>query len=131
MSEVCCCGLFVSLLSLAIVLRSNPMIVTALDKNAINMAFLDYCGREIDEYQFCYSFFNILKQKKIPKFSSVNKINTVMYQAYPPALKVFTLVEDMFIAQCHPVISIVKLRPNRALLSVAYQRVCGHAVVFP
>ncbi len=79
MSGVCyCCGLFVSSSSLIVVLRSDPVVVAALDKDAINMAFLDHCGREIDEYRFCYSCFNILKQKKVPKFSSVNKVNVVM-----------------------------------------------------
>ncbi len=131
MSRVCCCcGLFVSSLSSVVVLRSDPMVVVALDEDAINMAFLDHYGREIDEYQFCYLCFNILKQKKVPKFSSVNKINVVMCQDYLPALEVLTLVEEMLIAQCHPVMSILKLRPNGALLLVAYQYVCGHAVVF-
>ncbi len=132
MSEVCCCyRLFVSSLSSVVVLRFDPIVVAALDKNAINMAFLDHCGREIDEYRFCYSCFNILKQKKVPKFSSVNKVNVVMCQDYPPTLKALTLIEEMLIAQCHLVISILKLRPNGASSSVAYQCVRGHAVVFP
>ncbi len=131
MSGVCyCCGLFISSLSSVVVLRSDPVVVAALDKDAINMAFLDHCGREIDEYRFCYSCFNILKQKKVPKFSSVNKVNVVMCQDYPPALEALTLVEEMLIARYHPVMSILKLRPNGASSSVAYQRVRGHAVVF-
>ncbi len=79
MSRVCCCcRLFISSLSSVVVLLSNPVVVAALDKDAINMAFLDYCGREIDEYRFCYSYFYILKQKKVLKFSSVNKANIVI-----------------------------------------------------
>ncbi len=107
------------------------MIMTTLDKDAINMAFLDYCSRKIDKYRFCYSCFNILKQKKVPKFSSVNKVNIVMCQDYPPALEALTLVEEMLIARCHLVMSILKRRPNGALSSVAYQRICGYVVVFP
>ncbi len=116
----CCCGLFVSSSSSVVVLRSDPVVVAALNKEAINMAFLDHYGREIDEYRFCYSYFNIFKQKKVPKFSSVNKENVVMCQDYPPALEALTLVEVMLIARCHSVMSILKLRPNGALSSVAY-----------
>lgn len=39
-----CYCLFVSSLSLAIILTSDHMIVIALNKNAINKAYLDYCG---------------------------------------------------------------------------------------
>ncbi len=131
MSGVCCYyGLFVSLLSSVVVLRFDYVIVTALHKDAIYMAFLNYCGREIDEYRFCYLCFHILKQKKVLKFSSINNINVVMCQDYPPALEVLTLVEEILIARCYPVISILKLRPNGVLLSVAYQHICSHSVVF-
>ncbi len=131
MSEVCCyCRLFVSSSSSVVILRSNPVVVAALDKDVINMAFFNHCGREIDEYWFCYLYFNILKQKKVPKFFSVNKINVVMCQDYPPTLEAFTLVEEILIAQCHPVMSILKLRPNGALSLITYQRVRGHAIVF-
>ncbi len=112
------CKLFISSLTLVVILRSNPVVVTALDKNAINMAFLNHCGREIDEYRFCYLCFNILKQKKVPKFFSVNKVNIVICQDYPPALEALILVEKMLIARCHPVISILKLWINGALSSV-------------
>ncbi len=105
----CCCRLFVSLSSLVIVLRSEPIIVTALDNDTIIMAFFDYYSQEIDEYQFYYLCFNILKQKKVPKFSFVNKVNIVICQNYPPALEAFTLVKKMLITWYYLVISILKL----------------------
>ncbi len=55
----CYYGLFFSSLLLVVVLRSDPVVVIALDKNAIKMAFLNHSSWEIDEYQFCYSCFNI------------------------------------------------------------------------
>ncbi len=85
------------------------MVVAALDKDIINMAFLNYCGWEIDEYEFYYLCFNILKQKKVLKFSSVNKVNIVMCQDYPPALEALTLVKEMLIARYHLVMLILKL----------------------
>ena len=112
--------LFLSSLSSIVVLRFDPVVIAALDKDAINMAFLNHCGREINEYRFCYLCFNMLKQKKVSKFSSINKINVITCQDYLLALKGLTLVEEMLIAQYYLVMSILKLRPNGALLSVAY-----------
>ncbi len=105
----CCCRLFVSSSTSIVVLRSDSVVMAALDKDAINIAFLDHCGWEIDEYRFCYSCFNILKQKKVPKFFSVNKINVIIYQDYPPALEALTLVEEMLIAQYYLIMSILKV----------------------
>ncbi len=83
--------------------------MTTLDKNTINMAFLNHYGRKIDKYRFCYLYFDILKQKKVLKFSFVNKVNVVISQDYLPALETLTLVEEMLIIQYHLVISILKL----------------------
>ncbi len=99
MSRVCCyCRLFVSSLSLTIVLRSDPMVAAVLEKKVNDIAFLYHCGQEIDEYRFCYSYFNILKQNNFLKFSSINKINVVICQYYPPILETLTLVQEMLIA---------------------------------
>ena len=62
MNRVCYyCRLFISLLLLVVVLRSNPMVIVALDKDVINKAFLNHCSQEIDKYRFCYLCFNMLK----------------------------------------------------------------------
>ncbi len=79
MSRICyCCGLFIILLLFIIVLKSDPKVVTTLDKDKINMTFFDYYSREINEYWFCYSYFYILKKKKVLKFYSINKVNIVI-----------------------------------------------------
>ena len=127
----CCCEFFVWPLSSAVVLKSDPVVVAALKNQVINLTYLDHCGQKIDEYYFCLLCHYSMKQKKVSKFSSLNKVNVVMCQNYPPVLETLTLVEEMLIARCHPVMSILKLRPNGASSSVAYQRVRGHAVVFP
>ena len=105
--------------------------MAALKNQVINSTCLDYCDQEIDEYCFCFPCHYSMKQKKIPKFSSLNKVNIIMCQNYPSVLETLTLVEEMLITQCHLVISIFKLCPNGALLLVAYQRIFSHAVVFP
>ena len=121
MNGVCCyCGLFVWPLSLAVVLKSDPVIMAALKNQIINLTCLNHCGQDIDEYRFCRLCHYSMKLKKVPKFSSINKVNIVICQNYPPILETLTLVEEILIAQCHPVISILKLCPNRTLSSVAY-----------
>ncbi len=54
-----------------------------------------------------------------------------MYQDNPSTLEVLTLVEEMLTAQYYPIISILKLWPNGALLLVVYQHIRSHTVVFP
>lgn len=71
----------------------------------------------------------MMKQKKVPKFSSINKINLVICQDNPPILKTLTLIEKILIAWYYLVMSILKLRSNWASLLVAYQYVCGCIIV--
>ena len=131
MSKICYCyRLFINSLLLVFILRSDPVVAIVLDKNVINIAFLNYYSWEIDKYWFCYLCFNILKQEKAPKFSFVKKVNVIICQDYLPILKVFTLVKKILIAQCYPVMLTFKLRPNRALLLITYQYVHNHIVVF-
>ena len=125
------CGLFVWLLLLAVVLKSDLVIIAALKNQVINLTCLNHCDQEIDEYCFCFPCYQLIKQKKIPKFSSLNKVNVIICQDYPLVLETLTLIEEILIAQCHLVMSILKLHPNGALLSIAYQRIRGYAVVFP
>ena len=101
--------LFVSLLSSVIILRSDLMVMVALDNDVINMVFLNHCGRDINEYWFCYLCFYMLKQKKVSKFFFVNKVNVILCQDYPPTLEALTLVREMLIAQYHPIMSILKI----------------------
>lgn len=110
MNNVCCYyGLFVQSLPLAVILRSDPVIVAALNNHVINLACLDYYDQKIDKYRFSFPCFHLMKQKKVRKFSSLNKINVVICQDYPPVLKTFTLVEEMLITWCHLVMLIFKL----------------------
>lgn len=90
----CCYGVFVYLLLLSIVLRFESIVVTVLDKDVINMAFLNYYGQKIDKYWFCYLCFDMVKQKKVPKFSFINKIKVIICQDYLFILEALILVEE-------------------------------------
>ena len=126
----CCCGFFVWPSLSAVILKFDPVVVAALKNQVINLTCLNHCGQEIDEYCFCLPCHYLMKQKKVSKFSSLNKINIVICQNYPPILETLIPVEEILIAQCHLVMSILKFRPNGALSSVAYQCVYSHAIVF-
>lgn len=79
----------------------------AIDKYVINMIFLDYCSRDINEYRFHYLYMSLVKQKKFPKFFSKNKVYIIMCQNYLLILERITLVKQMLIVQCHPIMSII------------------------
>lgn len=114
------CGLFIQPLSWAVVLKSDLVVVTALKNQVFHLNCFSHCGEEIDKYCFCFPCYCLIKQKKDPKFSFLNKVNVIIYQDYPPILETLTLIEEILIAWYHLVMSILKLCLNRALWSVAY-----------
>lgn len=109
-NSVCCyCGLFVWPLSLAIVLKSDPIFIAALNNHIMNLVYLDYYDQKVDKYCFCFLCYHLMKQKKVSKFSSSNKVNVVICQDYPLVFETFILVKEILIAWCHLVIPILKL----------------------
>ena len=50
-------------------------------------------------------------------------------QNYPLALENLSIVEDAVIAKAHPVVTILKLRPNNRFNPVSYRGIRGHAVI--
>lgn len=102
-------GYFIWFLLLTIILKSNFIIIIALNNHIINLTYFNYCGQKIDKYCFCLSCYYPIKQKKAPKFFFLNKGNILTCQDYFLILEIFTLVKEIFIAQCYLVILILKL----------------------
>jgi uncharacterized protein DUF6570 len=92
---------------------------------------LDVCGRHDDVWQFCSPCRSALREGKVPKLSAKNSINVTMCQHYPSALEGLTSVEESLIAKCHPVGTILKLRPGGRSSPVAYNALRGHMIVIP
>jgi hypothetical protein len=67
----------------------------------------------------------------IPKFSAANSVNVTLCQNYPATLKDLTVVEECLIARCHPVGTILKLRPGGRHAPVNYYGLKGHIIVLP
>lgn len=57
----CCCKLFDWLSLLAIILRSNPVVIAVLKNHVINLACVNYCGQNIDQYYFCLLYYHLIK----------------------------------------------------------------------
>src|SRR5436190_4665185 len=92
---------------------------------------LDSCGRDENTWIFCPLCYTALNQDKIPKFSAKNLVNVTMCQHYPPALEDLTPIEECLIAKCHPIGTILKLRPGGYSSPINYNALRGHMIVIP
>lgn len=93
--------------------------------------FLDRCGYIDGFWNLCSGCHASLLRGSVPKFSAGNKINVVLCQHYPDALKDLTLTEEYMIAKSHPVGVILKLRPGGRSSSANYSALRGHFIVVP
>jgi hypothetical protein len=92
---------------------------------------LDRCGHHGNSWDFCSLCHAAIKRSSIPKFSAENFINVTMCQHYPSALEDLTPVEECLIAKCHPVGTILKLRPGGRASPINYNALRGHMIVIP
>jgi hypothetical protein len=92
---------------------------------------LDQCGHHERSWHFCNFCYKALMHQTIPKFSAANFVNITMCQDYPSALKDLTVVEECLIAKCHPVGTILKLRPGGYSSPANYNALRGHMIVIP
>src|SRR5947209_3292826 len=92
---------------------------------------LDQCGHDERSWNFCRYCYAAVSSWKIPKFSAANFVNLTMCQHYPSALEDLTAVEECLIAKCHPVGTIIKLRPGGHSSPTNYNALKGHMIVIP
>jgi hypothetical protein len=92
---------------------------------------LDRCGYHENSWYFCRLCHTAIGQWRAPKFSALNSVNVTMCQEYPAALEDLTPVEECLIAKCHPVGTILKLRPGGHVSPTNYSAVRGHMIVIP
>ena len=123
-SVCCCCGKFVSTADIYQIDDANYSILPL-------QGSLDYCGRHENTWNFCASCNAALSRGNVPKLSAKNLINVTMCQHYPPALEDLTTIEECLIAKCHPVGTILKLRPGGYSSPAAYNALRGHIIVIP
>jgi hypothetical protein len=89
---------------------------------------LDHCGHHENSWDFCTACHGAVSRSNIPKFSALNVVNVTTCQDYPSALEDFTTVEECLIAKCHPVSTILKLRPGGRTSPITYNAIRGHMI---
>lgn len=92
---------------------------------------LDDCGRRGDIWDVCALCHTALNRGTIPKFSAKNAINVTLCQNYPSTLRGLTPVEECLIAKCHPIGTILKLRPGNRPSPANYKALRGHMILTP
>src|SRR5271156_700526 len=121
--SVCCsCGRFVA---------TTDIYEIDEDDFILQQRDLDQCGHHENFWDFCTWCYTALRHGNIPKFSAENFVNVTMCQHYPSALEELTPVEECLIAKCHPVGTILKLRPGGHPSPTNYNALRGHMIVIP
>ncbi|KAH8587824.1 hypothetical protein B0O99DRAFT_640674, partial [Bisporella sp. PMI_857] len=92
---------------------------------------LDRCGHHENSWDFCAACHGAVSRGNIPKFSASNLVNVTTFQDYPSVLGDLTAVEECLIAKCHPVGTILKLRPGGRPSPSNYNALRGHMIVIP
>src|SRR5947209_8763738 len=122
---ICCsCGIFVAKYDIYKIDDQDNLILQ--QENS-----LDQCGHDESSWNFCRYCYAAVSSWKIPKFSAANFVNITMCQGYPSALEDLTAVEECLIAKCHPVGTILKLRPGGHSTPACYNALRGHMIVIP
>jgi len=123
-SVCCCCGRWVTAGDVYEISEQNDFILPPQGR-------LDRCGHHRDSWEFCTPCHTAVSRGSIPKFSALNLVNVTMCQDYPSALEDLTAIEECLIAKCHPVGTILKLRPGRRAAPLNYNALRGHMIVIP
>jgi hypothetical protein len=92
---------------------------------------LDRCGYHESSWDFCTTCHSAVSRGNIPKFSALNLVNVTTCQHYPSVLEDLTVIEECLIAKCHPVGTILKLRPGGRPSPSNYNALRGHMIVIP
>jgi hypothetical protein len=91
----------------------------------------DRCGYHESSWSFCTACHSEISRSKVPKFSAKNLVNVTTCQDYPSDLEDLSAIEECPIAKCHPVGTIIKLRPGGCSSSITYNAIRGHMIVIP
>lgn len=132
LNHVCyCCSSFVDPAQLKHISDNDPIVMAAFDTDILHCHDLDHCGRLSNSFKFCHDCWNHVSKGEPPKFGVSNKMPQLYCQHYPKPLEDLTSAEEAVIARAHPVVTILKLRPNNSFNPGAYTGVRGHSVLLP
>lgn len=108
----CCCGIRVKEGDIERMHKNDPQLVKF--KRKYPAWTVDACGVQGNEYMFCEKCDrDIRSSQRVPKFSSLNYVNSTSCENYPEQLKGLTFVEEAMIARAHVVGIFLKLSPGK------------------
>lgn len=132
LNHVCgSCSRFTHPSELKIIPKDNPMVATASATGYLSLDQFDSCECLSQSYTFCKECWKRITEGKLPKYSISNGMSQLCCQNYPLALENLSIAEEAVIARAHPVVTILKLRPNNRFNPGAYRGIRGHAVLLP
>ena len=132
LNHVCgSCSRFTHPSELKIIPKDNPVVATASATGCLSLDQFDSCGCLSQSYTFCKECWKRITEGKPPKYSISNGMPQLCCQNYPSALENLSIAEEAVIARAHPVVTILKLRPNNRFNPGAYRGIRGHAVLLP
>ncbi len=126
----CCCSRFVDPVEFNLFPDNEPILMAALEMNILHYCDLDICSCS-ETFNFCHDCWNQISGGSKPKFGISNKMPQLYCQHYPSMLEGLKSAEEAVIAQAHPVITILKLRPNNTFNPGSYRGIRGHSVLLP
>ncbi len=127
----CCCSRFVNLLELKSIPDNDVVWMAAFETYILHRCDLDVCGCCSRSIDFCHNCWTCVSRGGEPKFDISNKIPKLCCQYYPAPLEDLTSAEKAVIARTHPVVIILKLRPNNSFNPRTYRGVCRYSVLLP
>lgn len=114
------CRLFILFKAGILLTKIYPDFVLAIKTIIIVNNDLEYYRYTDNSSYFCKSYYNIIVEKKLPKFRSANYINVLPYQKYLDIFNDLILIKKVFIACTHFVMSIINLRPSKICSTTVY-----------
>ena len=125
------CSCFTHPSELKIIPKDKPVVATASATGFLSLDKFDSYGCSSQSYIFFKECWKCITEEKPPKYSISNGMPQLCCQNYPSALENLSIAEEAVIARAHPVVTILKLRPNNRFNPGAYRGIRGHAILLP
>ncbi len=127
----CCCSRFVDPLELESIPDNNVVLMAAFETNILHCCIFDVCDCCSGSFNFCHDCWTCVSGGREPKFGISSKMPKLCCQYYPAPLEDLTSAEEVVIARAHPVVTILKLRPNNSFNPGTYRGVRGYSILLP
>lgn len=128
----CVCGnchWFTHLWELKIIPKNSHVVAITSANGIFCLDQFDSCRYLSLLYIFCKEYWKRITEEKQPKYSISNRISQFCCQNYPSALENLSIAEEVIIAKAHPIVTILKLKPNYRFNPGSYRRIRSHAII--